>query len=82
MLSRQVPISRWIGRLATLPAMSHKAMSTAPIARMLATRARAHSSRLSRSRSSGFCPMTMGLRKWMRPGPSRLAGLEEVPRNA
>jgi len=58
--------------------MSHSAMSTAPIARIVATRARAHSSRLSRSRSSGFWSIRIGFRKRIRPGPSRLAGFDEV----
>ena len=36
-------MSWWIGRPAALPAMSHSAMSTAPIARTLAVRLRFHS---------------------------------------
>src|ERR1700680_4137953 len=68
---------RWIGSPAFLPAMSHSAISTAPIERTVATRARAHKRRLRRSRSSGSWPITTGFRKRIRLGPSRMAGFQE-----
>ena len=60
--SLQVPSRRWMGWPATLPLMSHRQMSIAPIAAIDAWRFIFQSRCHSRPMSCGSWPMTTGLR--------------------
>src|SRR5512145_920897 len=62
--------------------MSHRATSTAPMARSVVLRLRCHIACHSRSRSSGSWPSTSGFRNRMSDAPSIAAPRDEEPRNA
>src|SRR5712692_10710070 len=71
-----------MGSPATLPAMSQRATSTAPIARYVVSRFLCHIAWYRRSRSSGSSLSTTGFRYWMSDCPSRCAPRIEEPRKA
>src|SRR6266852_8864435 len=71
-----------MGSPATLPAMSQRATSMAPIARYVVWRFLCHIAWYRRSRSSGSWLSTTGFRYWIRDWPSRCAPRIEEPRKA
>src|SRR6266852_1236225 len=71
-----------MGSPATLPAMSQRATSMAPMARYVVWRFLCHIARYRRSRSSGSWLSTTGFRYWMSDCPSMCAPRMEEPRKA
>src|SRR5262245_13953338 len=67
---------------AALAAMSHRAVSQAPMVRSPVLRWRARMAACRSSRASGSLPISTGLRKRISPPASVSAGLVALPRNA